>query len=255
MTRLRNRVKDELLASLSPRFVPSQTFVSYLLLTSWWFSPGIEVSCINKTDSYDITKILLIVFGLTRLWLEPTTYHTRGKHAIHYTTDAVHVSWYGWYVLVWSFVNWAAEILSEHLSLLCFCGVRVAQSYFSVMCCIDHCTVKPAQTTTFIKLPPAINDHFYSLRRFILCILTGFNDHLHKATNDRQNAFPNDHFNFFQQPLTFLHDELTTKMGKLTWDVPQMSHSFSGFRFDCICLFIIFFLLAILLSVLTSTFS
>ena len=88
-------------------------------------------------------------------------------------------------------------------------------------------TVKPAQTTTFIKRPPAINDHFYFPRRFILYILTGFNDHLHNATNDRQNAFPNDHFNFFQRPLTPLHDEFTTKMGKLTGDVPQMSHSFS----------------------------
>ena len=90
-------------------------------------------------------------------------------------------------------------------------------------------TVKPAQTTTFIKRPPAINDHFYSPppRRFILYILTGFNDHLHNATNNRQNAFPNDHFNFFQRPLALLHDELTTKMGKLTGDVPQMSHSFS----------------------------
>ena len=79
------------------------------------------------------------------------------------------------------------------------------------------------------KRPPAINDHFYSPRRFILYILTGFNDHLHNATNDRQNTFPNNHFNFFQRPLTLLHDELTTKMGKLTGvrDVPQRSNSFS----------------------------
>ena len=82
-------------------------------------------------------------------------------------------------------------------------------------------TVKPAQTTTCYKrllLFP---------RRFILYILTGFYDHLHNATNDCQNAFPNDHFNFFQQPLILLHDELTTKMGKLTGNVPQRSHSFS----------------------------
>jgi hypothetical protein len=32
-----------------------------------------------------------IVFGLTRSELEPTIYHTRGEHANHYTTDAVHV--------------------------------------------------------------------------------------------------------------------------------------------------------------------
>jgi hypothetical protein len=30
-----------------------------------------------------------IVFGLTRLVLEPMIYHTRGEHANHYTTDAV----------------------------------------------------------------------------------------------------------------------------------------------------------------------
>jgi hypothetical protein len=30
-----------------------------------------------------------LVFGLTRLGLEPTIYITRGKHANHYTTDAV----------------------------------------------------------------------------------------------------------------------------------------------------------------------
>jgi hypothetical protein len=67
------------------------------------------------------------------------------------------------------------------------------------------------------------------------------NDHLHNATNDRQNAFPNDHFNFFQQPLTLLHDKLTTKMGKLTGDVPQRSHSQTGsYFFKYFCLFGIF---------------
>jgi hypothetical protein len=30
-----------------------------------------------------------VVFGLTRLVLEPMIYHTRGEHANHYTTDAV----------------------------------------------------------------------------------------------------------------------------------------------------------------------
>ena len=29
-----------------------------------------------------------IVFGLTRIWLEPTIYHTRGEHANHYITNA-----------------------------------------------------------------------------------------------------------------------------------------------------------------------
>jgi hypothetical protein len=31
----------------------------------------------------------LIVFGLTKLCLEPSIYHTRGKHANQYITDAV----------------------------------------------------------------------------------------------------------------------------------------------------------------------
>ena len=30
-----------------------------------------------------------IVFGVTQTGLDPTIYHTRGKHANHYTTDAV----------------------------------------------------------------------------------------------------------------------------------------------------------------------
>jgi len=30
-----------------------------------------------------------IIFGLTRLGLEPTIYHTRGQHANYYTTNAV----------------------------------------------------------------------------------------------------------------------------------------------------------------------
>jgi hypothetical protein len=35
------------------------------------------------------TNTNFIVFGLTRLGLEPTIYHTRGKHANHYAIDAV----------------------------------------------------------------------------------------------------------------------------------------------------------------------
>jgi hypothetical protein len=42
--------------------------------------------------SGEATNINFIVFGLTRLGLEPTIYHTRGKHANHYTTDAVATS-------------------------------------------------------------------------------------------------------------------------------------------------------------------
>jgi hypothetical protein len=61
--------------------------------------------------------------------------------------------------------------------------------------------------------------------------MTGFNDHLHNATNDRQNTFPNDHFNFFQRPLTLLHDELTTKMGKLTGVKIRFGHNKSFNKF------------------------
>ena len=37
------------------------------------------------------TNTYLIVFGLTQPGLEPMIYHTRGEHANHYTTDAVHL--------------------------------------------------------------------------------------------------------------------------------------------------------------------
>jgi hypothetical protein len=40
--------------------------------------------------SGEATHINSIVFGLIRPGLEPTIYHTRGKHANHYATDAVH---------------------------------------------------------------------------------------------------------------------------------------------------------------------
>ena len=103
-------------------------------------------------------------------------------------------------------------------------------------------TVKPSQTTTFIKRPLLFP------RRFILYILTGFNDHLHNAINDRQNAFPNDHFNFCQRPLTLLHDELTTKMGKLTGDVPpKVTFIFRIHKPE-----VIFFVLKIMFSLLLS---
>jgi hypothetical protein len=35
--------------------------VCQLLTTGWWFSPGTPVSSNNKTDSHDITEILLKV--------------------------------------------------------------------------------------------------------------------------------------------------------------------------------------------------
>jgi exonuclease I len=39
--------------------------------------------------SGEATDTKLIVFGLIRAGLEPTIYHTRGKHANHYVIDAV----------------------------------------------------------------------------------------------------------------------------------------------------------------------
>jgi hypothetical protein len=39
--------------------------------------------------SGDTTNTNYIVFGLTRLGLEHTTYHTPGEHGNHYTIDAV----------------------------------------------------------------------------------------------------------------------------------------------------------------------
>ena len=39
--------------------------------------------------SKEATNTILIVFGLIQLGLEPTINRTRGKHANHYTTDAV----------------------------------------------------------------------------------------------------------------------------------------------------------------------
>jgi hypothetical protein len=39
--------------------------------------------------SGEATHTNFIVFGLTRLWLEPTIYHTRGEHANHYASNAV----------------------------------------------------------------------------------------------------------------------------------------------------------------------
>ena len=41
--------------------------------------------------SGEATNTNLIVFGLTRSGLKPTIYRTRGKHANHYSTDAVNL--------------------------------------------------------------------------------------------------------------------------------------------------------------------
>ena len=58
--------------------------------------PGMRSSLAEKQ------QIPILVFGLTRLGLEPTIYHTRGEPANHYTTDAVYLPkllfFFLWYV-------------------------------------------------------------------------------------------------------------------------------------------------------------
>jgi hypothetical protein len=41
--------------------------------------------------SGEATNTNFIIFGLTRLGLNPTIYRTRGEHANHYATDAVYI--------------------------------------------------------------------------------------------------------------------------------------------------------------------
>jgi hypothetical protein len=44
------------------------------------------ISCLLSGEA---TNTNFIVFGLTRPWIEPTIYRTRGEHANHYVTDAI----------------------------------------------------------------------------------------------------------------------------------------------------------------------
>ena len=39
--------------------------------------------------SIEAASTNFIVFGLTQPWPDPTTYHTRGEHANHYSTDEI----------------------------------------------------------------------------------------------------------------------------------------------------------------------
>ena len=45
----------------------------------------------------EATNTITTVFGLTQLGLETKIYHTRGEHAIHYTTDAVELGKMVWF--------------------------------------------------------------------------------------------------------------------------------------------------------------
>ena len=48
-----------------------------------------SLSLMQSANSREATNTNFIIFGLTRLVLEPTIYCTRGEHTNHYTTDAV----------------------------------------------------------------------------------------------------------------------------------------------------------------------
>ena len=58
--------------------------------TLFWFRANqsllfpLNVVCLAEKQQKPI-----LVFGLTRPWLEPTIYHTWGEHANHYATDVV----------------------------------------------------------------------------------------------------------------------------------------------------------------------
>ena len=54
-----------------------------------------------------------LVFGLTRSGLEPKIYHTRGKHANHYTSDGVEI-----HLSVHSLLNWNNHILLSQVTFV-----------------------------------------------------------------------------------------------------------------------------------------
>jgi hypothetical protein len=75
-----------------------QSWVDMLLHsdTLFWFRANqyllflLNAACLARSNNKHIN---FIVFGLTRPRREPTIYHTRGKHADHYATDAVEIEW------------------------------------------------------------------------------------------------------------------------------------------------------------------
>ena len=55
-------------------------FVSDLHVAVLWFSPGTPVFCTNKTDSHDITEILLnVTLNIITLWLSGTRISRVGR--------------------------------------------------------------------------------------------------------------------------------------------------------------------------------
>ena len=58
----------------------------FMVLVHWNNSPHIDMSLhLEAASTY------FIVFGLTRLVLEPMIYHTRGKHAYQYNNAIQHI--------------------------------------------------------------------------------------------------------------------------------------------------------------------
>jgi hypothetical protein len=65
----------------------------YLDTLSWFRSNQSMLFLLNTACLAEKQQIPLLVFGLTRSWLEPAIYHTRGEYANYYTTDAVVYIW------------------------------------------------------------------------------------------------------------------------------------------------------------------
>ena len=108
----------------------------FIVLAHWNNSPWIDMSPHSDTLSWfranqsllflldaaygEATNSNSIVFGLTRLGLEPTIYRTQDQHANHYTTDAVLCYWIlelfqqcGIFVFV--FISWRQFFIEQSM--------------------------------------------------------------------------------------------------------------------------------------------
>jgi hypothetical protein len=69
----------------------SQVQMSLHFDTLAWFQTNQYLPLlINAACLVEKQQIPISIFGWTWLGFEPMVYHTRGKHANYYTTDAVH---------------------------------------------------------------------------------------------------------------------------------------------------------------------
>jgi hypothetical protein len=60
--------------------------------TSFWFQANQSLLfLLNASCLAEKLQIPILVFGLTRLGLEPTIYRIRGEHSNHYATDVVNL--------------------------------------------------------------------------------------------------------------------------------------------------------------------